>query len=154
MDSFAVALNNILVEVYHNILHLEEQALKNSNKIQLSISEMHLIEVVGEKAETGCTISEIARKLKITRPSATIAVNKLEKKGYVEKFNCENDGRFVRVHLTKEGSKINAFHSYYHHNMVKEISEEFTEEEKVNLIKVIERLNNYFKRALEKNDDI
>ncbi len=151
MDKFDMELNSILVEVYHNILRVEEQTLKKANGISLSISEMHLIEAVGKGAEVGRSISEIAEDLNITRPSATVAVNKLEKKGYLEKLSSKEDGRVVRVHLTREGQVVDRYHRYYHHNMVKEISSEFTEEEKVYLLKAINKLNDYFKKGIGEN---
>ncbi len=151
MDKFDSELNSILVEVYHNILHLEEQALKKANGISLSISEMHLLEAVGKGDENGRSISEIADDLNITRPSATIAVNKLEKKGYLEKLNCKDDGRVVRVHLTREGKVVDRYHQYYHKNMVREISSDFTEEEKTYLLKAIYKLNDYFKKGIGEN---
>ena len=43
MDAFAIALNEVLVDTYHNILRVEEKALKKSGRIHLSIKEMHLI---------------------------------------------------------------------------------------------------------------
>lgn len=148
MDIFAMELNAILVEAYHNILRLEEKALKMTSRIPLTINEMHLIECVGKGKENGRTVSELAHDLNIARPSATIAVKKLEKKGYVEKVSCENDGRVVRVHLTREGEKINAYHNFYHRSMVREISEVFSEEEKNCLIRAIRKLNEYFKKSI------
>ena len=148
MDDFSSALNSILVEVYHNILRVEELSLRKDSKVNLSINEMHLIEAVGSADGTGITISELAEKLKIRRPSATVAVNKLEKKGYVRKVDCENDGRVVRVYLTPEGKKIDAYHKYYHRNMVKEISDEFTDEEKICFMKAVRKLNEYFKKSI------
>ncbi|MGM9974595.1 MAG: MarR family winged helix-turn-helix transcriptional regulator [Clostridiaceae bacterium] len=148
MDKFDIELNSILVEVYHNILRLEEQTLKNANGISLSINEMHLIEAVGKGGDEGRTVSEIAEELNITRPSATVAVNKLEKKGYLEKVNSKDDGRVVRVHLTKEGEVIDRYHHFYHSKMVREISSELTEEEKTYLLKAIYKLNDYFKKGI------
>ena len=148
MDDFSSALNSILVEVYHNILRVEELSLRKDSKVNLSINEMHLIEAVGSADGTGITISELAEKLKIRRPSATVAVNKLEKKGYVRKVDCENDGRVVRVYLTPEGKKIDAYHKYYPRNMVKEISDEFTDEEKICFMKAVRKLNEYFKKSI------
>ena len=43
MDAFAIALNEVLVDTYHNILRVEEKALKKSGRIHLSIKEMHMI---------------------------------------------------------------------------------------------------------------
>ncbi len=53
MDEFSVALNDILVEAYYNILDFEEQAIKKDHRLKLSINEMHLIEAVGKKTEKG-----------------------------------------------------------------------------------------------------
>jgi len=153
MDDFSKALNDILVEAYYNILHFEEQAIKNNSRLAISINEMHLLESIGKNSEKGMTISEIADDLNITAPSVTIAVNKLVNKGYVEKMKCEKDGRVVRVRLTKEGSKIEAYHQFYHRNMVKELSKEFTQEERQCLMSAINKLNNFFKKSLERNED-
>lgn len=151
MEAFVSELNRILIEVYHNILRLEEKALKASSKISLSISEMHLIECVGKWSDSGRTVSELADDLNITRPSATVAVNKLQKKGYLIKQNCENDGRVVHVFLTHEGKKIDAYHRFYHRNMAKEISDGMSEDEKLCLLGAINKLNVFFKNSVGDN---
>ena len=148
MDLFADALNDILVKAYRSILRLEEESLKTISDTTLSINEMHLIECVGKGNEDGVTISSIAAELCITRPSATIAVNKLEQKGYVEKLNCKNDGRVVNVFLTDKGREIDAIHRQYHLDMVNEVSKEVSEEEIKCLIGAIQKLNNYFKKSI------
>ncbi len=148
MDLFAEALNDILVKAYRNILRLEEQSLKTISDTSLSINEMHLIECVGKGKEEGVTISNLASELCITRPSATIAVNKLEKKGYVKKINCQDDGRVVYVVLTDKGRKIDDIHRQYHLNMVDAISKELSENERRYLIEGIHKLNNYFKKSI------
>lgn len=91
MGTFAADLNELLVEIYRNIEILEESELKKS-RLNLSISEIHLIELIA-KAGGGMTVSEIAERLKVTRPSVTVAVNKLVQKGYCEKRRREDDGR-------------------------------------------------------------
>ena len=79
MDAFAAALNEVLTDTYHNILRVEEEALRKNGRIHLSIKEMHLIEAVGKGENQGRTVSEIAAAMNITRPTATVAINKLEK---------------------------------------------------------------------------
>jgi len=151
MQDFPHVLNSMLVEVYHNIMRVEEQFLKNNNRINLSIREMHLIECVGMDKEKGKTVSEIAEYLKIARPSVTVAVNKLERKGYLEKQGCETDGRVVRVTLKREGRKVNIYHRQYHMNMVREIEKEFNEEEQEYLLRTIIKLNDFFKKGVEED---
>ncbi|HPE15887.1 MAG TPA: MarR family transcriptional regulator [Oscillospiraceae bacterium] len=148
MQDFAHILNSILVEVYHNILRVEEDFLRKNNRIDLSIREMHLIECVGMDRETGKTVSEIAEYLKVARPSVTVMVNKLERKGYLEKQGSRTDGRMVCVRLSREGRKVEAYHRQYHMNMVREIEKEFDPAEQELLIRTIVKLNDFFKKGV------
>lgn len=148
MDQFSNTLNELLEEVYQNILRMEEVILKKKGKIPLSINEIHLIERVGKAGENGLTLSELAQALGITKPSATVAVNKLEKKGYLVKHGSESDGRIVRILLTHQGKVVDHYHRYYHRKMVSQLSAEFTEEEQDCLIRALDKLNNYFKSSI------
>lgn len=85
MKPFEEQLNAVIVDTYRSILKVEETILKRSDKIDLTINEMHLIESVGKGKNKQRTISEIAEDLGITLPSVTVGINKLMKKGYVEK---------------------------------------------------------------------
>ena len=103
-DSFEKELNEILVDTFHAILQVEENTLKRT-KIDLSISELHLLEAAGKSEKQGRTISKLAQELDITLPSVTVAINKLLKKGYVTKAHSGEDARMVYVVLTKQGRK-------------------------------------------------
>ncbi|MBK5244324.1 MAG: MarR family transcriptional regulator [Eubacteriaceae bacterium] len=148
MDPFSSQLNEVLVDTFNNILKVEEDLLKHSTNIDLSINEMHLIESVGKNKNDGKTISDLAQCLKITPPSVTIAINKLVKKGYVNKEKCDADGRMVFVRLTDKGQRIDKIHQYFHAKMVNEISKEMTDHEKEVLIHGMEKLNGFFKKKL------
>ena len=94
------------------------------------------------------TVSEIADAMNITRPTATVAINKLEKRGYLEKQPGNEDGRTVRVTLTRSGKRIDHFHRLYHYNMVTKIAENLTDAEKDSLFKGIRKLNEFLKESL------
>lgn len=149
MDLFSEQLNNILVDTFRSILKVEEQLIKSSGKIDLSISELHLIESVGKSDGKGKTISDIADDLDITLPSVTVAINKLVRKGYVQKVKCEDDGRVVYVSLTKLGKKMDAVHQYFHITMVRSVTKDLLEEEKNAMLKGIVKLNAFFKKRLD-----
>ena len=68
-----------------------------------------MIEAVGKGEDEGRTVSEIADAMNITRPTATVAINKLEKRGYLEKKTGNEDGRTVRVTLTRGGNESTIF---------------------------------------------
>ena len=42
-------LNKLLVQLFNDILHIEENSLKNIDLIDLSMTEIHTIEAVGIK---------------------------------------------------------------------------------------------------------
>ena len=83
MSGFSAKANELLVEIYRNVQILEQNELKKQ-RLNISINEMHMIELIA-KGKTGMTVSEIAQQLKVTKPSVTVAVNKLVQKGYCEK---------------------------------------------------------------------
>lgn len=153
MDSFSSQLNAVLVDTFNNILKFEEDLLKHSTNIDLSINEMHLIEHVGKNKNDGKTISDLAQSLNITLPSVTVAINKLVKKGYVKKEKSNTDGRVVYVRLTDKGLRIDKIHQYFHVKMVKDISKEMTDEEKEVLIHGMEKLNGFFRKKLSRLSD-
>lgn len=146
-DHFSEMLNELLVSTYRTVLKVEEQMIKNMNEIDLSINELHMLESIGT-GEEGATISDIARVMDITLPSVTVAIKKLEKKGYIQKVKSEEDGRIVRVVLTRLGRKIDAIHRYFHEQMIRSVAKEITEDEKEVLLKAMVNLNGFFKQRL------
>lgn len=148
MNRRSKILNRMLVETYRQINEIEEKSITMDSNINLTISELHLLESVGKNKE-GCTISFIANDQNITLPSVTVAVNKLVKKGYVEKQKSDKDARQVLVKLTRLGRKVNASHQYFHENMVRSILKEFSEEEQDILMKGVEKLNAFLEHKLE-----
>jgi DNA-binding MarR family transcriptional regulator len=152
-DAFAAEFNNLLVETFRSILKVEEQMLKKHHSLDLSISEMHLIESVGKGGDTGLTISSIAEDLSISLPSVTVAINKLQAKGYVEKARGGADSRMVYVLLTRNGRRVDALHRRFHEAMVSNITQGMDEAEKLALTRGIVRLNSFFKDKLQREDD-
>lgn len=145
LDAFEKELNDLLVDTFRSILRVEEETLKGT-RINLSISELHLLEAVGKDREQGRTISDIAQELDITLPSVTVGINRLLKKGYVRKVRSGEDGRMVFVVLTREGRKVDNAHRYFHTQMVRKVSAELSEDEKKVLSRGIRRLDEFFKQ--------
>lgn len=144
-DLRAEELNVILVDTFNVVRRVEENALKKMHTSDLSISEYHLIECISKGGDNGLSISEIASELSITLASVTVAVNKLVRKGYATKTKSETDGRVVYVTLTRQGKKVNAGHRYFHRQMVRQISNEFTDDEIRLLTAVIKKVSAFFK---------
>lgn len=148
MDAFCTHLNDLLIKAYRAVLKLEEQMLARISTPSLSIGEFHLIETVGKDGMKTKTISEIARGLSLSLPSVTVAVNKLEKKGFLRKTKGVEDGRTVSISLTELGERVDREHQRFHERMVQTIAEDMSEEEKAALLKGIARLNRYFDKTI------
>ena len=149
MKPFEEQLNEVIVDTYRSILRVEENILKRSDQTDLSISEIHMREAVGKGKDRRRTISELAEVLNITLPSVTVAINKLMKKGYVEKVRGEEDGRIVYVSLTRQGRRIDSAHRYFHESMVRSIIRDMTESEMQALYKGVMKLDTFLKEQLK-----
>ncbi|WP_283675667.1 MarR family winged helix-turn-helix transcriptional regulator [Clostridium perfringens] len=146
MKESELVLNNILVKLFNNILRIEEFALKSAPFNDLSITEMHTIEAIGiEKART---MSEVALDLKITVGTLTTAINKLIKKGYVNR-RIEEDRRVVMIELTEKGTLAYKVHEKFHEEMIDHVLEELGVGEEEVLISSLDKLDKFFQKKLE-----
>jgi len=136
-------INKLLVEIYEDVIHIEENAIKTGVFKELSITEIHTLEAVGLYGSK--TMSEIASDLNITMGTLTTAIDKLIKKGYVERNRSDVDRRIVNVSLTKKGKLAYRIHEKFHLDMVKTIMNNFTSQEEEVLLCALRKLNNHLK---------
>ena len=141
-------LNMLLDETYKTIADKEEKKVKKNSHLNITNSELHLMEEIARQGDEGCTITALAHALSCALPSVTVAVNKLERKGYVKKERCADDRRALRVSLTDRGNKVNDVHLYIHKRISREIVKNFNEEERVILIRGLEKIIEFFKNEL------
>lgn len=139
-------LNKLLVQLFNDILHIEENSLKNIDLMDLSMTEIHTIEAVGIKDAK--TMGEIAHDLRITVGTLSAAITKLIKKGYVERKRTEEDRRVVLVSLTSKGENVYREHQVFHEEMITSMLGNFSEEEYILAI-ALEKLNNFFEEKYE-----
>lgn len=136
-------LNYFLVKVFQTILRIEEKTLTNLGAKELSMREIHIIEAVSE-AEDQNNISAVAETLGVTVGTLTVAVNTLEKKGYIVRLRDEKDKRKVRLSLTEKAYEINELHRCFHHEMVEAVLDFLSPEEAQLLLKSLLRITVYF----------
>ncbi|WP_315117108.1 transcriptional regulator, SarA/Rot family [uncultured Clostridium sp.] len=136
-------LNELLVDIFNDILTIEQNALQSGEFKDLSVTEVHTIEAISLYNKR--TMSEVAMDLKITVGTLTTAINNLVKKGYVERSRSEEDRRIVYINLTKKGKLAYRIHEKFHSNMVKETISGLSKEEEEVLVSSLEKLNKFFK---------
>ena len=70
-------IDGYLVDIFNNVVIIEEASLKNSKFNDVSLKEMHTIDVIGTHPDT--TPSAVAKELMLTLGTVTTSLNKLEK---------------------------------------------------------------------------
>ncbi|MDO6354038.1 MarR family transcriptional regulator [Caloramator sp. CAR-1] len=147
MDKSYSVLNQLLVDIFNDILLIEQNALKSGELSDISITEVHAIEAIGRSSER--TMGEVAQDLKVTMGTLTIMVDKLVRKGYAERFRSEEDRRVVFVRLTKKGELVYKLHERFHHEMIRSIIDGLSEEEEKILISSLEKLKEFFRKKYD-----
>lgn len=131
-------LNKKLVNAYHNVLRLEETKRKYS-RTTTSFRSRNLMEYLYDNGPTkASTLSDF---LKITRPSTSTILDKLEELGYIERANSKEDERSVLVKLTRKGRLVTTYQVSHRNEMLNKILMDFTESEQDVLLKGFEKLN-------------
>lgn len=134
-------INDYLVDIFNRVQVIEEMSLRTSQFRDVSLKEMHTIEIIGKRSNV--TPSDIARELMLTLGTVTTSLNKLEAKGYIERQRSKIDRRVVHLTLTKKGRLLNRLHHKFHKTMVAQIAEDMTEEEMQALLRGLGNLHRF-----------
>ena len=142
-------INDILVNLFNEILKLEEEAIITEEFKDITNNDMHIIEAIGLSGEN--TMSVVAKKLGITAGSLTTSINSLVNKKYVVRKRSEEDRRVVFIGLTQKGKRAFSHHKEYHKKMTEAVLENLDEQEIPVLIKTLNGLSDFFKGYGEKS---
>ncbi|QVK21626.1 MarR family transcriptional regulator [Mycoplasmatota bacterium] len=112
-------INRLFVDVFNDILQLEENFIHDKLHDRVTITEVHVMEKIqlSEKKSMG----SVAKQLMITEGTLTTSINRLVQKGYIEKRRDDNDKRVYLLSITKSGLEILDIHSKFHEMMVEEV---------------------------------
>ena len=91
------------VVVFQAYAALQQHALKSIERLGLGYSDFGVLEVLLHKGPT--PVNTIGEKVNLTSGSISVAVDRLEKRGLVERRTDATDRRARVVHLTAAGRK-------------------------------------------------
>ena len=140
-------LNGVLVNLFRDVMNLEENAIITSEYSDITNNDMHVIEAVGLGEPKN--MSAIAKLLSVTVGTLTIAMNSLVKKGYVNRERGKEDRRIVNISLSEKGKCAYRHHEEFHRHMIDEILKDLTEEETEALVRSLSKLEQWFRRFQE-----
>lgn len=131
-------LSEIIVEFYEKLSSWEESVVRDSG---LTTAQAHAIEIVGHAGSI--KMKDLARKIGVTTGTLTVAVDRLEKKGLLERKPHETDRRSYLIELTPQGRECFKEHHEFHVRMTQEIVSELTPEEQAQFAHLIAKVLNH-----------
>ena len=134
-------ISDSLVKIYSNILRIEESELRKSQFNNLTIQEMHAINAISMYEHK--TASQVAKELHLTPGTLTSTIDRLVKKGYVERIRSKDDRRVVRLGLTKKGRVEYRAHAAFHEKLVKQFLQGFNDEEVGVILQALRNLESF-----------
>jgi len=127
-------------------------AEKSISELEMCGSDFAVLEALLHKGPL--PINEIGKKVLLTSGSITVAVDRLETKGLVERRPHGTDRRAKIVHLTKEGRKvITRVYANHAADMERLASASLTRAERKTLIRLLKKIGFEAARALERGEE-
>lgn len=136
-------INHFLVNVFNDVLHLEEDSIAKGPYKNLSVSEMHVLEAV-QNGGGSETMSELAARLRVTASTLTVAVKTLEQKGFLLRLREAADKRKVTVRLTEKAEGALTCHAAFHEQLIAQVSARLNEEQMEGLAAMLSTLHSFF----------
>ena len=125
---------------------------KSISELEMCGSDFAVLEALLHKGPL--PINEIGKKVLLTSGSITVAVDRLETKGLVERRPHGTDRRAKIVHLTKEGRKvITRVYANHAADMERLASASLTRAERKTLIRLLKKIGFEAARALERGEE-
>ncbi|NLT11832.1 MAG: MarR family transcriptional regulator [Clostridiaceae bacterium] len=137
-----------LLRIFDNVLLTEEKALSKGYFSNLSIAELHTLEAIGPYDAR--TMSETAARLGITTGTLTVAIDRLVRKAYVERYRDMKDRRVVRIRLTRQGKLAYRMHAKFHTLLVRRLLDPLDESEKQRLVSLVKNIDEFIAEQYHK----
>lgn len=106
---------------------VEEEIKLKSDLKNLTAKQLYCIELIHKMDNP--TLSELSVKLKTSKPSTTVMIDRMSEHGYIIKVKSDSDRRTAHVHLTPRGEKAAELHSEVHAHFAKLLTQKLTDSE-------------------------
>lgn len=130
-------LEQILNTILHSSELMEEDLRQETELKQLTSRQLTCIECINEMKNP--SLSELAEKMKIAKPSISVMIDRLEKNEFIYKVVSDSDRRSAHIHLTMKGQKAAMLHNEIHAKIAELLTLEMTDSEKQILIVLLNK---------------
>ena len=117
---------------------VREFAVADIERLGLSLTDFAILEALLHKGPLA--VNDIGKKVSLTSGSMTAAIDRLTKRGLVERRDDDTDRRARIVHLTASGRKVIAAAFAKHTNTMNALGEDLTDDERREAIRLLKKL--------------
>ena len=135
MQYTLVELIEIITEL---IADLEAEFIKKYQEEGFTARQIVYIDTINMLGNPN--LGEIAKALKLSKPSVTAIVDKLASKGYIHKFQSDEDRRSFHVHLSAKGKKLVKMHGETHNKIVDMLQNNLDSKDLKNLMTILNKV--------------
>lgn len=135
-------INTFLVDIWGRISKIEERSLTTGLGADISITEIHIIEKIGDCPPR--RMSEVAKAIGVTLATLTVACDKLEAKELVARSRDSKDKRVVNISLTARGRAVYEYHKQFHQRMIDAALDDLSPPERTVLAESLQKLQKFF----------
>lgn len=94
---------------------------------ELTHQQIHYLHTLSKLGNP--TVSELAKALRLSKPSVTVLVDKLVQKGYIYKVQSDADRRSQHLHLAENGMAFQRAHQKVYDRLADKIQAKLTKTE-------------------------
>ena len=128
-----------LVEIITKLIDdLEAEFTKKYQEEGFTTRQIVYIDIINMLGNP--SLGEIAKALKLSKPSVTAIVDKLASKGYIEKFQSDEDRRSFHVHLSAKGKNLVKMHAQTHNKIVDMLQDNLDSRDLKNLVTILNKV--------------
>ena len=135
-------LNEYLKNIFFRVLDIQAKQVSLASNKRLSRTELHSIEVIKDVPQP--ILTDVADKLQISKATASVCIDRLVKKGFVDKHISTEDKRKYSLGLTAVGEETYQQHKKFHDDMVDALVKNFEIEKYPDLLEGLKNLSDFF----------
>ncbi|KYZ77760.1 transcriptional regulator [Anaerosporomusa subterranea] len=137
-QGLSLKLFTVLARTHNTLMEIDRRDIRNYG---LNQTEFAVLELLYHKGPH--PLQQIGERILITSGSITYVVNKLEKKGLLERNPCEEDRRIVYAMLTEKGRSLLGEIFPHHALALAKAFRGLTQEEKQLAIQLVKKIGLY-----------
>jgi len=138
MDTIEPSLVELIALLTRKVAELQSAMVKEAGFSDLSLRQIYILDII--QGLQNPTPTELASELKISKPSVSVAIDRLETAGYIRKVDSDEDRRSYHLHLTQKGQIFSQAHNETHRHLAQFITRNLEAEDVQQLVRLVGKI--------------